>query len=146
MVMASSGRLTTARRPSRRARRGQTIMKFILVNHRTPRAPSNCVECSRSLGTGYLRDVSTQRRYCNHHCYLRYESKSFFMPWLAVTRGNRGRSTNNPAQLRMIASLATASCLCYAIPITVASISMFEGALRMQEMLAEEGFLARRSN
>ena len=121
-------------------------MKFILVNQRTPRSPSNCIECSRSLGTGYLRDVSTQRRYCNYHCYLRYEAKSFFMPWLAVSRSDRERSTSNPAQLRMIASLATASCLCYAIPITVASISMVEGALRMQELLAEEGFLARRPN
>src|SRR5271166_5915643 len=61
-------------------------MKFILVNHRTPCGPSTCIECSGSLGPGYLRDVSTQRRYCDHHCYLRYEAKSLFMPWLNPRR------------------------------------------------------------
>jgi hypothetical protein len=117
-------------------------MKFILVNHRTPLGPSTCIECSRSLGPGYLRDVSTQRPYCDHHCYLRYEAKSLFMPWLAVTRADHGPSTNYPAQLGMFASLATASCWFYAIPITVASISLFAGALRMHELMTAERFLA----
>jgi len=116
-------------------------MKFILVNHRTPCGPSTCIECSRSLGPGYLRDVSTQRRYCDQHCYLRYETKRLFMPWLTVARADQGPSTNHPAELGMMISLATASCWCYAIPITALSISLVEGALRMHELMTAEGFL-----
>ena len=41
-------------------------MKFILVNHRTPLNTATCTECERSLGTGYLREVSSQRQYCDH--------------------------------------------------------------------------------
>jgi len=52
------------------------------------------------------------------------------MPWLAITRADHGPSMNYPAQLGMITTLAAASCWCYAIPMTVASISLVEGALR----------------
>jgi hypothetical protein len=93
---------------------GPTSMKFILVNHRTPSRPSNCIECARSLETGYLREVSTQHRYCDHNCYSRYEAKSLFMPWLAVTRAAHGPATTYPAQLGMIAPLAIALYWCYA--------------------------------
>ena len=44
-------------------------MKFVLVNDRAARA-STCVTCSRSIGFGYLREVSSQRLYCSHDCYL----------------------------------------------------------------------------
>jgi len=64
-------------------------MKFILVNHRTPLNTATCTECERSLGTGYLREVSSQRQYCDHDCYLRYQTKSLFMPWLTISRGDR---------------------------------------------------------
>jgi hypothetical protein len=120
-------------------------MKFILVNHRTPLGHSSCVECCRPLESGYLREVSTQRRYCDQDCYLRYEAKSLFMPWLAAAHANQGRSANVPTQLGMIASLATASCLCYAIPITMAS-SMVGSALRMQELMTTKGFGTRLRN
>jgi hypothetical protein len=60
-------------------------MKSIFVNHRTPLGPSHCFACSRSLGPGYLRDLSTQRPYCDHDCYARHQTASLFMPWLAVT-------------------------------------------------------------
>jgi hypothetical protein len=92
----------------------RTNMKFILVNHRTPSPPSNCIACARSLGAGYLRDVSTQRRYCDHDCYLRYETMSLFMPWLALTPADDGSATDYPAQLAMIAPLAVALYWCHA--------------------------------
>lgn len=117
-------------------------MKFILVNHRTPSRPSNCIQCARSLGAGYLRDVSTQRRYCDHDCYRRYQAKSLFMPWLAVTGADQGPVTNYPAQLETIAALATGLCWCYAIPITAVSISLMEVALRMHEPATVEGLPA----
>jgi hypothetical protein len=63
------------------------------------------------------------------------------MPWLTVTRADQRPSTNYPAQLGMITSLTTASCWCYAVPITVFSISLVEAALRMHELMAMEGFL-----
>ena len=39
-------------------------MKFVLVNRRTPVVPSNCAACRRPLDKGYMRDLSTLRRYC----------------------------------------------------------------------------------
>jgi len=65
------------------------------------------------------------------------------MPWLAITRADHGSSTNYPAQLGMITSLAAASCWCYTIPMTVASISLVESALRMHDLIAAERFRVR---
>jgi hypothetical protein len=44
-------------------------MNFVLVNHRTLRMPSCCAACSRPLQRGYLRDLSTDSRYCSVECY-----------------------------------------------------------------------------
>lgn len=107
-------------------------MKFILVNHRTPLGQSTCIQCSRSLGRGYLRDVSTQRPYCDYDCYLRYETKSLFMPWLAVTRSDPWPAPGYSAPLEMITSFAAASCWC--------SISLVEAAVRVGDWMTAEGF------
>jgi hypothetical protein len=50
-------------------------MKFVVVNHRTPRATSTCAACSRQLQLGYLRALATLRQYCEVECYLRQEVK-----------------------------------------------------------------------
>jgi hypothetical protein len=47
-------------------------MKFVLVNHRAPRATSACSACSQQLQLGYLRDLATHRQYCEVDCYLRH--------------------------------------------------------------------------
>jgi hypothetical protein len=113
-------------------------MKFVLVNHRTPVDASSCIECSRPLGRGYLRDVSTQRQYCDHDCYLQYEAKSLFMPslmfapWLAATRRDRRPPTPSPTPLEMMTSFAAASCWC--------SIVFAKTALRVSELMAEQAF------
>jgi len=60
------------------------------------------------------------------------------MPWLAAMRADHGPVTGFPAPFRLMVSLATASCWFYAIPITAASISLVETALRMQELIAAE--------
>ena len=44
-------------------------MNFVLVNHRTLRRPSCCAACSRPLQRSYLRDLSTDSRYCSVECY-----------------------------------------------------------------------------
>jgi hypothetical protein len=44
-------------------------LKFVLVNNMAPRNPCVCAACSRSLQRGYLRDLSTSKRYCGIECY-----------------------------------------------------------------------------
>jgi hypothetical protein len=44
-------------------------MNFVLVNHRTLRRPSCCAACFRPLQQSYLRDLSTDSRYCSVECY-----------------------------------------------------------------------------
>jgi hypothetical protein len=100
-------------------------MKFILVNHRTPLNRSTCIQCCRSLGPGYLRDVSTQRPYCDYDCYVQSETERLFMPWLALTRAD-----TYAAALEMVTSFAAASCRC--------SISLAEAAIRVGELMSAE--------
>jgi len=45
-------------------------MKFVLVKGRTPRTQSVCALCCESIGESYLRDIATQRTYCNLKCYV----------------------------------------------------------------------------
>src|SRR5258708_9167103 len=52
--------------------KGRITMNFVLVNDRTPRAPSVCAHCSTPIGLGYLQDVSSQRQFCDCECYVRY--------------------------------------------------------------------------
>jgi len=47
-------------------------MKFVLVNNMAPRNPSVCAECLRPLERGYLRDLSTSKRYCGIGCCPRW--------------------------------------------------------------------------
>ena len=51
--------------------RGRITMKFVLVNERTPRAPTVCAHCSTPIGRRYLRDVPSQLLYCDGECYIR---------------------------------------------------------------------------
>ena len=44
-------------------------MNFVLVNHRTLQRPSCCAACFHPLQRGYLRDLSTDSRYCSVECY-----------------------------------------------------------------------------
>jgi hypothetical protein len=114
------------------------MVKFILVNHRTPCGSSTCTECSQSLGPGYLRDVSTRRPYCGFDCYLQYEMKSLSMPWLALTRADHGSATNYRDPFGMISSLAAVSCWCYAVQMGAVSMSVAEAGLRMRELLTAD--------
>jgi hypothetical protein len=46
-------------------------MRFVLINHRTPRVPSACARCSGPLQGSYLRELATRKQYCGLDCYLR---------------------------------------------------------------------------
>jgi hypothetical protein len=96
-------------------------MKFILVNHRTPRDSPICAECSRSLVSGYLKAVSTQRQYCDYDCYTRYEERNPLAPWLLASP---------EVAFGMITSFVAVSCSY--------SIALAKMALRVSELAAEE--------
>jgi hypothetical protein len=112
-------------------------MKFILVNHRSPLQVSTCTECERPLDTGYLREVSSQRQYCDYECYLRDEARTLFMPWLSAARDGNGQLALWPmipyaASFELLASFAAATCWY--------SISLAKTAVRVSELMATEGF------
>ena len=96
-------------------------MKFILVNHRTPLGGRTCAECSRSLVSGYLKSVSTQRQYCDYDCYARYERRSLLAPWLMAS---------SELPFDMMSSFLAAS-FSYSIALT-------EAALRVGKLVAAE--------
>jgi hypothetical protein len=56
-------------------------MKFVVVNHDPPLPTVTCSTCSRSIRSGYVRHVRTQRRYCDYDCYRRGELVTLFMRW-----------------------------------------------------------------
>ncbi len=96
-------------------------MKFILVNHRTPLESPICAACSRSLVSGYLKAVSTQRQYCDQDCYARHEARNWPAPWLVAS---------HEVPFDMVTSFFAASCSY--------SIALAKAALRVGELLAAE--------
>jgi hypothetical protein len=117
-------------------------MRFVFVNDRTPLGSSRCFACSRSLGPGYLRDLSTQRPYCDYDCHARHQTASLFMPslfipWLAATRADPRPGRRYSSPLELITSFATASWWY--------SISLTEAGLRLGELMANEGTVAARA-
>lgn len=96
-------------------------MKFILVNHRTPLERPICAACSRSLESGYLKAVSTQRQYCDQDCYARHEARNLPASWLVAS---------HDVSFDMITSFFAVSCSY--------SIALAKAALRLSELLAAE--------
>jgi hypothetical protein len=43
-------------------------IRYVVVNHRMPRADPRCVLCGRDLQQGYVRDLETSRPYCDPCC------------------------------------------------------------------------------
>jgi hypothetical protein len=56
-------------------------MKFMVVNHEPPLCAATCSTCSRSIRSGYVRHVRTQRRYCDYDCYRRGELVTLLTQW-----------------------------------------------------------------
>jgi len=116
-------------------------MKFVLVNHRTPLGTSTCLHCSRPLGVGYLREISTQRPYCDHDCYRRDETSRMVSPWFFVPGAGSGIVTNQPFSLGVMMSLAALTCC--ALPLSALSVSLVQAALGMRDLMAREVVLVR---
>jgi hypothetical protein len=59
-------------------------MKFVLVNGRTPRTQSFCTLCCESVGESYLRDIATQRVYCDQKCYVDHREPVLALQYRAI--------------------------------------------------------------
>jgi hypothetical protein len=105
-------------------------MKFVLVNHRAPLNTATCTECAQALGSGYLREMSTQRQYCDYDCYLRYQARSLFMPWLKAAHADPRAVMLHASPFELMTSFAAASCWY--------SISLTKATLRVAELMAME--------
>ncbi len=104
-------------------------MKFY---RRTPRGPSICIECRRSLRSRYQQGISTQQPYCDYDCYLRYRTKSLFAPCLAVAR-DHGLAPEYLAHLETLSSFAALAAVSYWYSIVLA-----KAALRLGEPMMVE--------
>lgn len=56
-------------------------MKFVLVNDKASHLPSTCTHCHMSIGTRYLRDLSSRLSYCDYACYLARKSDNTPIVW-----------------------------------------------------------------
>jgi hypothetical protein len=43
--------------------------RFVLVNHRIPRANARCALCDRQIEEGYVREPLTRLLYCDAQCF-----------------------------------------------------------------------------
>ncbi len=46
--------------------------RFVLVNHRIPRADAHCALCGRKIEEGYVRETLTRLLYCDTQCFAGY--------------------------------------------------------------------------
>ena len=45
------------------------MLRFILVNDRTPRADAYCALCCTEITASYVREISTKFCYCSRGCF-----------------------------------------------------------------------------
>ena len=119
-------------------------MKFVLVNHRTPFGSPACLNCSRPLGAGYLREIASQRPYCDHDCYRRDETRRLVMPWFAAPVAGPELVAGHALSLGLMASVAAAACWGYALPLSAVAMSLLQTALGMRELMTADVVLLRR--
>jgi hypothetical protein len=43
-------------------------IRYVLVNHRIPRADPHCALCGQGLQSGYVRNLQTGQLYCDQYC------------------------------------------------------------------------------
>jgi len=48
------------------------MLRFILVNDRTPRSDADCALCCAKITGGYVREINTKFCYCSRDCFLRH--------------------------------------------------------------------------
>jgi len=45
------------------------MLRFIVVNDRTPRADAHCAFCCTKIGGSYVREIGTKFCYCSRGCF-----------------------------------------------------------------------------
>ncbi|MGY8711441.1 hypothetical protein RAD16_37395 [Bradyrhizobium sp. 18BD] len=114
-------------------------MKFMLVNHEPPPSAATCSTCSRSIRSGYVRHVRTQRRYCDYDCYRRGEFVTLLMPWSMP--GHREPAAGNAAgnMIEMLAVLSAVSCWSYTIQVWTFARVLTGAYLDGRDLITTEG-------
>jgi hypothetical protein len=102
-------------------------MRFMLVNQGQPRQGAACSACARTLGSSYVRHMSTQRLYCDHDCYRRYQQTAMGILWPYRN------------SLEAITVMAAISGWSYMMQMGALSRSLTEAYLRAHDLLTQEG-------
>ena len=50
------------------------MLRFIVVNDRTPRLDAHCALCCTAITGGYVREISTRFCYCSGDCFAQHAS------------------------------------------------------------------------
>jgi hypothetical protein len=53
--------------------------RFVLVNDRTPRAPTRCAMCASTIATGYVREPRTRLMFCDALCFAGHAKMAALM-------------------------------------------------------------------
>lgn len=117
-------------------------MKFVVVNHEPPSRAATCSTCSRSLGSGYVRHVRTQRRYCNYDCYRRGELATLLMQWSKPGRSELAAWNVEAAagdMIQMLAVLGAISCWSCTIQTWSFATALTGAYLGGRDLLTMEG-------
>ena len=48
------------------------MLRFIVVNDRTPRLAAHCALCCTAIMGGYVREISTKFCYCSRDCFAQH--------------------------------------------------------------------------
>lgn len=67
------------------------MIRFVLVTGRVPRSESYCFFCGEEIQQTYIRELQTDRLYCDAACYVGHAK----MLMLAVDRGTRQASRSD---------------------------------------------------
>jgi len=46
------------------------MLRFVLVNVRTPRADVHCALCCTKIAASYVREINTRFYYCSRSCFV----------------------------------------------------------------------------
>lgn len=117
-------------------------MKFVVVNHEPQLRAATCSTCSRSIQSGYVRHVRTQRCYCDYDCYRRGEPVTFLMQWPMPGRSKPGAGNVALAAGNMIETLAVLSAVSWwscTIQAWTVARALTGACLDGRDLIAREG-------
>ena len=48
------------------------MIRFVVVNDRTPRLDAHCARCCSAIRDGYVREIGTRFCYCGRDCFAQH--------------------------------------------------------------------------